>query len=88
MKEGILNILNIYINGHRTSVKLTDTQLSIARELAMFRNMKLNKYLVLLIKTGKDIDKGYGISMAIRDGIIMELYTLLTTNLKKKRGLN
>lgn len=83
MKEGILNIKNIFIDGRRTSVKLTDTQLSVARELALFRNMKLNDYLVLLAKTAKDIDKGYGMSMGIRDGLLMEVYSLLMAEQKR-----
>lgn len=85
MKEGILNIINILIDGHRTSIKLTDTQLSVARELALFRDMKLNDYLVLLIKIAKDINKGYGMSMGVRDGLLMEVYRLLMTEQKRAK---
>lgn len=71
------------MDGHRTSITLSETQLSIVKDLAEFRNMKLNDYLVLLAKTAKDIDKRYSISMGIRDGIIMELHTLLKAKLIK-----
>lgn len=84
MKKGVLNIINIWIDGHRTSVKLTEVQRNVAEELASFRNMKLADYLVLLVNASRDVDKNYGRSMGIRDGIIMELYQILYTTLEKQ----
>lgn len=84
MKQGILNIINIWINGHRTSVKLTDVQRNVAEELAGFRDMKLPDYLAMLAEASRDVDKNYGRSMGIRDGIIMELYQILCTTLQKQ----
>ena len=86
--KSVLKYVNLVIDGHRTSIKLSETQLGILKELADFRDMKLNDYMVMLINTAKEIDNRYCRSMAVRDGIIVELYTLLTTTLKKKRGLN
>ena len=83
MKEGVLNIINIWIDGNRTSVKLTDVQRNVAEELAGFRNMKLPDYLSMLAQASKEVDKNYGRSMGIRDGIIMELYQILCTTLKR-----
>lgn len=77
MKKGLLKIVNVYIDGNRTSITLTPTQLSIARELADFRDMSLKGYLEMLIRAGTNIDKRYSRSEAARDGIIMELHTLL-----------
>lgn len=90
MKQGVLNIINICIDGHRTSVKLTDVQMNVAEELASFRDMKLPDYLAMLAEAARDVDKNYGRSMGIRDGIIMELYQILCITLQKqnKKGLN
>ena len=90
MKQGVLNIVNIWIDGHRTSVKLTDVQRNVAEELAGFRDMKLLDYLAMLAEASRDVDKNYGRSMGIRDGIIMELYQILCTTLQKqnKKRLN
>jgi predicted DNA-binding ribbon-helix-helix protein len=90
MKQGVLNIINIWIDGHRTSVKLTDVQRNVAEELASFRDMKLPDYLAMLAEASRDVDKNYGRSMGIRDGIIMELYQILCTTLQKqnKKVLN
>lgn len=90
MKQGVLNIINIWIDGYRTSVKLTDVQRNVAEELASFRDMKLPDYLAMLAEASRDVDKNYGRSMGIRDGIIMELYQILCTTLQKqnKKVLN
>ena len=87
MKQGVLNIINIWIDGHKTSVKLTDIQRNVAEELASFRNMKLPDYLAMLAEASRVVDKNYGRSMGIRDGIIMELYQILCTTLKKDVGI-
>lgn len=87
MKQGVLNIINIWIDGHRTSVKLTDVQRNVAEELAGFRDMKLPDYLAMLAEASRDVDKNYGRSMGIRDGIIMELYQILCTTLNKDVGI-
>jgi len=84
MEKNILNIVNIWIDGHRTSVKLSNVQLNVAKELASFRDMKLTDYLVLLANASKNVDKKYSRSMGIRDGLIMELYQILCTTLQKQ----
>lgn len=78
MKDDLLKCINVFIDGHRTSVKLTQTQLNIAKELADLHNMRLSDYLVMLIEISKDVDKRYGRSMGVRDGLITELYGMLT----------
>ena len=78
MKDDLLKCINVFIDGHRTSVKLTQTQLNIAKELADLHNMRLRDYLVMLIGISKDVNKRYGRSMAVRDGLITELYGMLT----------
>jgi len=84
MKQGVLNIINIWIDGHRTSVKLSNVQRNVAEELAGFRDMKLPDYLAMLAEASRDVDKNYGRSMGIRDGLIMELYQILCTTLQKQ----
>ena len=77
MKNESLKPRNIIVNGKRTTVKLSNIEMNVARDLADFHNMKLNDYLVALIDMANEIDKSYGRSMGIRDGIIAELYSLL-----------
>lgn len=78
IKKSVLNCINIFPNGKRTSVGLSPIQYNIARELADIHNMSLNKYLCMLVESGKKVDKRYGRCMAIRDGLLVELYRMLT----------
>ena len=84
IKKSVLNCINIFPNGKRTSVGLSPIQYNIARELAYIRNMSLNKYLCMLVESGKKVDKRYGRCMAIRDGLLVELYRLITESNCKK----
>lgn len=77
MSKSLLKVVNVIIDGRRTSVSLTPVQISIAKDLASFRNMPFSKYIGMLIDAGLDIDKRYSRSEAIRDGLMMELHTLL-----------
>lgn len=78
IKKSVLNCINIFPNGKRTSVGLSNIQLQIAKELAMGYGMSLNDYLCLLVKVGQKEDSRYGRCMAIRDGLLVELYRLIT----------
>lgn len=77
MSKSLLKVVNVVVDGRRTSVSLTPIQISIAKDLAPFRNMPFSKYIGKLIEAGLDIDKRYSRSEAIRDGLMMELHTLL-----------
>lgn len=80
IKKSVLNCVNIFPNGKRTSVGLSNIQLQIAKELAEGYGMKLNDFLCLLVKIGQKEDRRYGRCMAIRDGLLVELYRLITEN--------
>lgn len=84
IKKSVLNCINIFPKGKRTSVGLSNIQLQIAREFAEGYGMSLNKYLCLLIEIGQKEDKRYGRCMAIRDGLLVELYRLLIESQYKK----
>jgi len=77
IKKSVLNCVNIFPNGKRTSVGLSNIQLQIAKELADGYGMSLNNYLCLLVEIGQKEDSRYGRCMAIRDGLLVELYRLL-----------
>lgn len=77
MSKSLLKVVNVIVDGRRTSVSLTPIQISIAKDFASFRNMPFSKYIGKLIDAGLDIDKRYSRSEAIRDGLMMELHTLL-----------
>lgn len=78
IEKSVLNCVNIFPNGKRTSVGLSNIQLQIAKELAEGYGMKLNDFLCLLVEIGQKEDKRYGRCMAIRDGLLVELYRLIT----------
>lgn len=80
IKKSVLNCVNIFPDGKRTSVGLSNIQLQIAKELAEGYRMKLNDFLCLLVKIGQKEDSRYGRCMAIRDGLLVELYRLITEN--------
>lgn len=80
IKKSVLNCVNIFPNGKRTSVGLSNIQLQIAKELAEGYGMKLNDFLCLLVKIGQKEDSRYGRCMAIRDGLLVELYRLIAEN--------
>lgn len=77
IKKSVLNCVNIFPNGKRTSVGLSKIQLQIAKELAERYGMKLNDFLCLLVKIGQKEDRRYGRCMAIRDGLLVLLYKIV-----------
>lgn len=84
IKKSVLNCVNIFPNGKRTSVGLSNIQLQIAKELAESYEMSLNDYLCLLVEAGQKEDRRYGRCMAIRDGLLVELYRLLLETVLEK----
>ena len=71
-----LKIVNIVLNGRRTSITLSEVQLKIAQKLASeHHGVNLNEYLCTLIEAVKS-QTPCGASTAVRDGILIDLYNI------------
>ena len=88
MNKSLLKVVNVIVDGKRTSVSLTPIQINIAKDFASFRNMSFSKYIGMLIDAGLGIDKRYSRSEAIRDGLIMELHTILMDSITSMSSFN
>lgn len=65
-------VVNIFIDGRRTSISLSDVQYIAAKRMASEHQMDLNSYFVNLIKAIQKKQNG-SMSNAVRDGIIVDL---------------